>query len=81
MPVGCTGCAVRCLIFQSRSLIYPQTHAGVEARALTCLAVIPIHDEVVFRIFDITWCVAFVVELFLRIFADGKMFFSTSNPE
>lgn len=51
--------------------------------AETHVAMQDINSEphVVFRIFDITWCVAFVVELFLRIFADGKMFFSTSNPE
>ena len=62
-------------------LVYPQTRAGAEVKVLTCLAMIQNPDEVIFRIFDITWCVAFVLELVLRIFADGKMFFSIRNPE
>ncbi|CAE7157996.1 Scn11a, partial [Symbiodinium pilosum] len=36
---------------------------------------------VIFRVFDILWCVAFILELVLRIFADGRMFFSLDNPE
>mmetsp|Transcript_39799 Transcript_39799/g.92087 ORF Transcript_39799/g.92087 Transcript_39799/m.92087 type:complete len:599 (+) Transcript_39799:61-1857(+) len=49
----------------------------------THLAMQNIHAEtgVVFRVFDITWVVAFLLELSLRIVADGRMFFAWENPE
>jgi len=37
--------------------------------------------HVVFRIFDIFWCAAFLVELALRIIADGSHFLNSKNPE
>ncbi|CAE7859713.1 scn4ab, partial [Symbiodinium microadriaticum] len=61
------------------TLLASSATLGVE----THVAMQDLHSEphVIFRIFDITWCVAFVLELVLRIFADGKMFFSIRNPE
>ncbi|CAE7911577.1 Scube3, partial [Symbiodinium necroappetens] len=61
------------------TLLASSATLGVE----THVAMQDIHSEphVIFRIFDITWCVAFVLELVFRIFADGKMFFSIRNPE
>lgn len=37
--------------------------------------------NVVFRIFDIVWCAAFLLELTLRFVADGFHFLSVLNPE
>eukprot|EP00434_Breviolum_minutum_P031402 symbB.v1.2.027771.t1/scaffold2874.1/size68342/3 len=37
--------------------------------------------HVVFRIFDIFWCAAFLAELALRIIADGPHFLNSKNPE
>ena len=37
--------------------------------------------QVVFRIFDIFWCAAFLLELGLRIIADGSLFLNRKNPE
>lgn len=47
------------------------------------LRYIPISDiaQVVFRIFDIFWCAAFLAELALRIIADGPHFLNSKNPE
>jgi len=44
----------------------------------------PLHSDiaqVVFRIFDIFWCAAFLAELALRIIADGPHFLNSKNPE
>ena len=37
--------------------------------------------HVVFRVFDIMWCVVFVLELGVRILAEGWHFVSWYNPE
>jgi len=37
--------------------------------------------KVIFRIFDIFWCAAFLLELFVRMLADGGHFLNSRNPE
>lgn len=37
--------------------------------------------KVIFRIFDIFWCAAFLLELFVRMLADGRHFLNSHNPE
>ena len=37
--------------------------------------------KVIFRIFDIVWCAAFLLELFVRMLADGGHFLNSRNPE
>ena len=37
--------------------------------------------KVIFRIFDIFWCAAFLLELFVRMLADGRHFLNSRNPE
>lgn len=37
--------------------------------------------HVIFRIFDIFWCAAFLLELFVRMLADGRHFLNSRNPE
>eukprot|EP00438_Fugacium_kawagutii_P028204 Skav200373 [mRNA] locus=scaffold2518:302687:303079:- [translate_table: standard] len=37
--------------------------------------------QVVFRVFDIFWCASFLLELALRVIADGSHFLDTRNPE
>jgi len=37
--------------------------------------------HVIFRIFDIFWCAAFLLELFVRMLADGGHFLNSRNPE
>lgn len=38
-------------------------------------------NQVVFQVFDIFWCAAFLLELALRVIADGSHFLDTRNPE